>query len=448
MENIMINNGFIVTLNPWNEIIPNGALVIEDNRILDVGKSVDISRRYSADIKIDAAGQAVIPGLINSHTHLCETLMKGLGDDRTLWDWSREIYGAASLLSEEDLYHGVLNGCIEMIRSGTTCCIDYERYGDAAIRSYKSSGIRGVLARVFMDAIPDIYSEAQRRVLEHSLESNEEILRDLQRLIEQHHNSVRGRIRIMPAPDMTYVSLEDTMKDARELAYKYKTGFTTHLNETKSEVDYCLAKHGVQEIEYAYNLGLLGRDTIAAHCVWASNKEIDIMVETGTTCAHNPESNMYLASGIAPIPEMLRKGINVSLATDGPASNNNLDMFEAMRFAALLHKVHKLDPIAIKAMDVLKMATINGAKAINCEDKLGSLEKGKLADVILVNLKRPNTTPTHDVVSSLVYCATGDNVDTVIIDGKILLRTGKFVELDDAAIVEKTQKIAERIGAR
>jgi 5-methylthioadenosine/S-adenosylhomocysteine deaminase len=184
---------------------------------------------------------------------------------------------------------------------------------------------------------------------------------------------------------------------------------------------------------------------ISAHCVWASDKEIEILAKTESTCAHNPESNMYLGSGIAPLPEMMEKGVNVSLATDGPASNNNLDMFEAMRFAALLHKVKKLDPTIVTATDVLRMATINGARAINAEDNLGSLEKGKLADVVLIDLKRLNTTPTYDIISNLVYCATGDNVDTVIVDGKVLLRKGEFTELNSLEIIEKTQKIAERI---
>jgi 5-methylthioadenosine/S-adenosylhomocysteine deaminase len=235
------------------------------------------------------------------------------------------------------------------------------------------------------------------------------------------------------------------MIEAKEIAHKYATGFTTHLNETRKEAKYCIDKHGIQEIEYANKLGLLGQDMISAHCVWASDKEIEILAKTESTCAHNPESNMYLGSGIAPIPEMMEKGVNVSLATDGPASNNNLDMFEAMRFAALLHKVKKLDPTIVTATDVLRMATINGARAINAEDNLGSLEKGKLADVVLIDLKRLNTTPTYDIISNLVYCATGDNVDTVIVDGKVLLRKGEFTELNSLEIIEKTQKIAERI---
>jgi 5-methylthioadenosine/S-adenosylhomocysteine deaminase len=441
----MIRDGFIVTMNPKNEVISKGSLLIEGNRILDVGKSSYISKKYTADIEIDASGKAVIPGLINSHTHLFQTMMKGIVSDEALWEWGNKVYAVLPLLSQEDLYQGVLNGCVEMIRSGTTCCIDNEKHGDPAIKAYKLSGIRGLLAKAFSNTIPDFYPKDKKKKMELSLESKEEILRDLERLIRTYHNSENGRIRVMPAPSMLYICTEDAIKGAKELAHKYKTGFTTHLNETKGEAEYCVKKHGIQEIEYAHKLGLLDRDMVAAHCVWTSEREIEILAKTGSTCSHNPESNMYLGDGIAPIPEMMNKRVNVALGTDGPASNNNLDMFEAMRFAALLHKVHRLDPTVVKALDVLKMATINGARAINSGDKLGSLEKGKLADVVLVNLKRPNTTPIYNVVSNLVYCATGDNVDTVIVDGKLLLKNGKFTDLNEKEVLEKTQKIAERI---
>lgn len=445
MNRIIIQNGHIVTMNSKNEVISGGALFIEENKIVDVGTSNYITTKYSADITIDATDKAVIPGLINSHTHLFQTLMKGLGEDRVLLDWGAAVYGIIPLLSQDDLYHGVLNGCAEMIRSGTTCCVDNERHGEPAINAYRVSGIRGILARDFTDALPDFFSKADRKKAEKNLETRSIIIPDLERLIKTYQNSENGRIRVMPAPSMTSWCTEEIMIEARELAHKYTTGFTTHLNETKKEAEYRKSKHGIQEIEYANKLGLLGQDMIAAHCVWASDKEIELLAKTGSTCAHNPESNMYLGSGIAPIPEMMEKGVNVSLATDGPASNNNLDMFEAMRFAALLHKVNKLDPTVVKAVDVLRMATINGARAINAEDRLGSLETGKLADIVLVDLKRLNTTPTYDIISNLVYCASGDNVDTVIVDGKVLLKHGEFTELNSLEVVEKTQKIAERV---
>jgi 5-methylthioadenosine/S-adenosylhomocysteine deaminase len=331
-----------------------------------------------------------------------------------------------------------------MIKSGTTCCIDFERKGDLAVKAYEASGMRAVLARVFSDRAPDFYTEKQKEA-DLSIEKTGEIRKDIERLIETYHNKCNGRIRVMPAPNLIYKCTEEILEESRDLANKYETGLTVHLNETKAEVQYSVTKHGVQEIEYAHSLGLLGSDTIVAHGVWATEKEMDILAKTKSTCAHCPESNMYLASGIAPIPEMMERGINVSLATDGPASNNNLDMFEAMRFAALLHKVSHLNPAAISSIDSLKMATINGARALNITKRIGSLEKGKAADVVLVDMKRVNTTPVYNPVSNLVYCSTGDNVDTVIINGKILLRDRKFTCLDENEILERVQKIADRV---
>jgi 5-methylthioadenosine/S-adenosylhomocysteine deaminase len=439
---ILIEHGTLVTVNNNREIIKDGALAIKNGRIVAIGKTKKIARSVKAKKIINAQGKVVIPGLIDTHNHLFQTILKGIGDDRKLINWIRDgLQPAIPFMTPDDIYSAALLGCVEMIKSGTTACVDFmgfpnPRFSEQIVRAYKETGIRGTIARTFLDTGEDF------GLVKDQIQSNEEALREVKRLFNEYHGSENGRIRVMTGITTTWLCTEEAMNKARDFASKYKTGLTIHIGETIDEREISLKNHGVTEIEYIDKLGILGPDVIAVHCVWVTDKELEILKRTGTNVSHNPESNMYLASGISPVPKMLSAGVNVALACDGAASNNNLDMIEAMRFAALLHKVGNLDPTVITANQVFEMATINGARALGLGDELGSLEIGKKADIAILDLKKPNTTPVHNVISSIVYCANGDNVDTTIVDGQVVMENGIIRTVNEAKVVEKGQDAA------
>ena len=439
---ILIEHGTVVTVNNKREIIKDGALAIEGGKITAVGKT-DVVKKYGkADKVIDARGKAVIPGLIDTHNHLFQTLLKGVGDDRKLINWILDsIQPAIPVMTAEDVYAAALLGCVEMIKSGTTSCVDFmgfpnPKFSEQVIRAFRETGIRGTLGRTVLDTGEEF------GLIKEQIQPSEEALRECKRLMTKYHGSEGGRIRVMTGITTSWLCTEEAMMKVREFANKYGTGLTIHVGETRDEREISLKRHGVPEIEYIDRLGILGPDVLAVHCVWVTDKELAILKRTGTNVSHNPESNMYLASGISPVPKMLTAGINVALACDGAASNNNLDMFEAMRCAALLHKVGTLDPTAITANQVFEMATINGAKALGRSKELGALEVDKKADVVLVDLRRPNTTPVHNAVSSIVYCANGDNVDTVIVNGQVVMEDRTFTSIDEEKTLELGQSTA------
>jgi 5-methylthioadenosine/S-adenosylhomocysteine deaminase len=439
---ILIEHGTLVTVNNNREIIEDGALAIEGGKIVAIGKTEKIARLGKAKKVINAHGKVVIPGLIDTHNHLFQTILKGIGDDRKLINWIRDgLQPAIPFMTPDDIYCAALLGCVEMIKSGTTSCVDFmgfpnPRFSEQVVEAFRETGIRGTLARTFLDTGEDF------GLVKDQIQSNKEALREVKRLFDEYHGSENGRIRVMTGITTTWLCTEEAMNKARDFASKYKTGLTIHVGETRDEREISLKHHGVTEIEYIDKLGILGPDVLAVHCVWVTDKELMILKRTGTNVSHNPESNMYLASGISPVPKMLSAGVNVALACDGAASNNNLDMIEAMRFAALLHKVGNLDPTVITANQVFEMATINGARAIGLGDELGSLEIDKKADIAILDLKKPNTTPVHNVISSIVYCANGENVDTTIVDGKVVMENGIIRTVSEAKAVEMGQNAA------
>ena len=438
---IIIDGGTIVTLNKKRAIIQNGALAIENGRIIAVGKSDEIKKLGKPKELINAQGMAIIPGLINLHSHVFQTLLKGIGDDMKLLDWIRNLQPMVRSFSAEDMYVATLLASIEMIKSGTTSCLDFMSlnqpgFVDQEIRGFREMGLRATVGRTVLDTGEEL------GLAKESIQPWPLAIKDCERLVTQYNGVEAGKIKIMIGITTTWLCTEEAMRATREFATKHKIGLTLHVGETMDERDISLKNHGVPEIEYANSLGILGPDVIAAHCVWVTEKEMEILKTSGVSVAHNPESNMYLGSGIAPIHQMLSKGINVGLACDGAASNNNQDMFEAMRFAALLQKVNALDPTVIKATNLLEMATLNGAKALGLEHEIGSLEVGKKADVVLVDLRRPNTTPVYSAVSNLVYCANGDNVDTVIIDGELIMENKILKKTEEDKILRLGQETA------
>ncbi|MEE8167675.1 MAG: amidohydrolase family protein [Candidatus Hydrothermarchaeales archaeon] len=417
---VLIRNGTIVTMDEGRRILKKCSIGIEEGRITEIAEEI----KGEADFVIDASRKLVLPGLINAHTHLPMTLFRGIADDLPLNKWLKdEIWPIESLLEGKHVYAGSLLGCLALIKSGTTCFNDMYFFIDEIARSVKEAGIRGVLSWAMIDLGDE--EKAKRFIAE-----GEE-------LIKKYQNKKEGnRVRIFLGPHAPYTCSQELLVKSKELAEKYHTGLHIHVSETSDEVENSVKDKGLRPFEYLDKIGFLGSNVVAAHATWASKKEIGIMKKRDVKVAHNPICNMKLGSGVASVPEYLDAGITVALGTDGPASNNNLDIFEDMKICALLHKLNKGDASVVPAQRVLEFATINGAKALGLEKEIGSLEVGKRADVILVDLDKPNLTPLTNPVSHLVYAASGSDVDTVIVDGKILMENRQMRTLDEAEVLK------------
>ncbi|TKJ24878.1 MAG: N-ethylammeline chlorohydrolase [Hadesarchaea archaeon B3_Hades] len=431
MADILIKDGYIITMDAQRRILERGSVAIEGDKITAVGK--DVQER--ADTVIDVRGKAVLPGLINAHTHLSMTLLRGVADDMPLMEWlETKIWPIEKNLTAQDSYLGALLGCLEMIKSGTTCFADQYFFMQDVARAVEEAGLRAMLSYGIIEM-----DDPKRRESE---------LRAGEKLVKTCQGAAGGRIQTMFGPHAAYTCSPECLIQVKELAKKYKVGIHTHISETQDEVDKITKKYGKRPVEHLDSIGFLGPEVLVAHCIWLTEKEIAVIRKQGVKPVHNPVSNMKTASGVAPVPEMLAAGIPVALGTDGAASNNSLDMFSEMKFAALLSKAHKLDPTALPAQVVLEMATINGAIALGLQDKIGSLEVGKKADIVMVDMKKPHLAPLHNVISHLVYSAVGGDVDTVVVDGKVLMRERRVLTLDEVKVLEETQKAADDLLAR
>lgn len=431
MADILIRGGHVVTMDPQRKIFEGGSVAIEGNKIVSVGKEF----KEKADVVIDARGKVVLPGLINAHTHLSMTLLRGVADDMPLMEWlETKIWPVEKNLKPEDCYTGALLGCLEMIKSGTTCFADQYFHMDRVAQAVEESGIQGVLSYGIIEL-----DDPKRRESE---------LRAGEKLVKEWHGKAGGRVLTMFGPHGPHTCSSECLMKVKELAKKHRVGIHIHLSETKDEIKQVTEKYGKRPVEHLNSMGFLGPEVLAAHCIWLTDQEIKVLHERGVKPVHNPVSNMKLGSGVAPVPEMLAAGIPVALGTDGAASNNTLDMFNEMKFAALLNKAHKLDPRAIPAISALEMATVNGATALGLGKELGSIEVGKRADLVLVSLKKPHLTPLHNVISHLVYSAVGGDVDTTIVDGKILMQGRRVLTLDEDKVLEDAQKSADDLLAR
>jgi len=434
MEKILIKNGIILTMDRWQRIIEDGAVAIENSKIVAVGKTQDVEKILMDPIVIDAKHKAVMPGLINLHYHshiLIRGLINNEAPNATLDELLYKFfYPLAIKMSPEEIYAEACLAYMESIKTGTTCVNDiYWRIVQLADAA-KDTGIRAVISSEALDLAPS------------------ETIEDNERGFLARHNAADGRIKIWFGVEWLPVCSTEMVLKARELADKYKTGIHIHLNESLWEVEQCKKKFGKRPTEQAYEDGVLGKDCVAAHCVWLSDKEIRLMAQTGTSISHNPISNMWFANGFARAPEMLAAGINVGLGTDNPT--NNADMFEVMKMASLVHKGAKLDISQMPPDQVLKMATNNGAKALGMGSEIGSIEAGKKADLILVSLRSTRFEPVllgklSNLVSNLVYAAHGDNVDTVLVDGKIVMQDHKMLSMDEEKVIENATKALQSV---
>ncbi len=429
MADIIIKNAYVLTMDPDLGGIKSGTVVIEDGRITEIGKETN----ESAETVIDAKHSVVMPGLVNTHTHAAMTLFRGYADDLQLAEWLQgHIWPAEAKLTAEDTYKGSLLACLEMIKSGTTSFADMYFYMDETAKAVELSGLRASLSH----GLIELWNK----------EKGETDLKEGRRFVRAWQGAADGRIKTMYGPHAPNTCSEEFLAKVREEASKDGAGIHIHILETEAELNAMKEKYGKCSVHLLEDIGFLGPDVLAAHCVWVSDGDIEILRKRGVNVSHNVISNMKLASGIAPVHKMLEKGVNVSLGTDGCASNNNLDLFEEMKTAALLHKVNTFNPTALPAKQVLEMATVNGAKALDPET--GMLKVGKKADLILLDIKKPHLTPCFDVRSHLVYSAKGSDVRTTIVNGKILMDNYRVLVLDEQKVVEEAQKASEELVAR
>lgn len=389
-----------------------------------------MERRYKKQIKkiIEAKNKVVMPGLINAHTHLAMTLLRGYADDLPLeqW-WLKKIYPIESKFTKEDVYWGSLLGGLEMIKSGTTCFVDFYYFQDQVAKAAKKLGLRANLGIGVLD------------LKTFAFKNSAEILKEAIKIIKKWQKD--ELVQISLAPHMLQTTSLETYKTCKKMTNKYGLLLQTHLAETEQEVRYSLEKYGESPAELLIKNKILDKNSLVAHCCHLTDKEIKSLAKNKVEIAHCPISNMKLTSGIMPLPKLLKAGAVVSLGTDSPCSNNSLDMFGEMKVAALLHKFSSGDPTAADVQTVLDMATINGAKALGMENKVGSLEIGKKADLIIIDFNQPHLQPIHSIVSHLVYAAKGSDVETVIVNGKIVMENRKVLTCDEKEILAEIKRI-------
>jgi 5-methylthioadenosine/S-adenosylhomocysteine deaminase len=430
---LIIAGGTIVTMDATRRIIDNGAIAVTDGRIVAVGPRAEIEKSYQPRETIDAKDRVIIPGLINGHTHIPMTLFRGLADDLDLQDWlTKYIFPAeAKNVSEEFVRVGTRLGLAEMIRGGTTTYCDMYYFEDAIAEETAKAGVRGVLGETVID-----FPVADNK-------TNAEAMAYVEKFVKRW----QGNNLIVPAiaPHAPYTVSEEHLRAAKAFSDRTGAPIVTHISETKREVDDSLkAKHD-RPIDYLDSIGFLNNRVIAAHVVWPSDGEIELLKKLGVGVVHNPQSNMKLAAGVAPVPKMLVAGVKLGLGTDGAASNNDLNMWEEMDTAAKLHKVFSGDPKVISAQEAFEMATIHGAAAVHLEKEIGSLEVGKRADVVLVEQNSLNQTPLYNLYSDLVYATKASDVVSVIINGRLVMRDRNLLTLDEAAIKDSARTYRDRV---
>lgn len=451
MVNIALTHATVVTMNPRREIIRDGAVAIDENKIVDVGKTSEIKSRHSIDIELDCNRKMVLPGLIDCHDHLAQALIRGCADDMALIPWlTSRVWPLQGAYTKEDGELSAQLCCLEMIKSGTTTFVEchlHTRYGfDGIAKTVESIGIRGVLSKSVMD-VPG-YADRPNALPKSMIETGEASMREALTMIKKWHGKANDRIHVWFGPRTPGACTVDFYREIAEQARKHDTGITIHLAEVKEDVEYMRKEFGMTPIQFMDHCGLVGKHVIYAHGVWLPKEDFAKLHETGGTVCHCPSSNLKLASGIAPIPSMLKAGVNVTLGCDGGPSNNSYDLIREMKLAAVIHKGYLHDPEVLPAETALEMATSNGARAMLWGENIGSLEPGKLADITVINQRKPHLVPVRNPISNLVYAACGSDVDTVIIDGKIIMQGREVKTIDERDVIERAQEIGLEVDKR
>ncbi|HET6668899.1 MAG TPA: amidohydrolase [Pyrinomonadaceae bacterium] len=430
---LLVLGGTVVTMNQSREIILDGGVAVKAGKIVAIGSRADISSSYVGRQTINAAGRIVIPGLINGHTHVPMVLFRGLADDLDLQEWlTKYIFPAeAKNVTEEFVRVGTRLGLAEMVRGGTTTYCDMYYFEDAIAEETAKAGVRAVLGETVID-----FPVADNK-------TNAEAMAYVEKFVKrwQGHELIVAAI----APHAPYTVSEEHLRAARAFSDRTGAPIVTHISETKREVDDSVKAHGASPIAYLDRIGFLGERVIAAHVVWPQGTDSQILKKHGVGVIHNPQSNMKLAAGVAPVPQMMKDGLLVGLGTDGAASNNDLSMWEEMDSAAKLHKVISNDPKVMSAQEAFELATIRGAAALHLEKEIGSLEVGKRADLVLVESDSLNQIPSYNVYSDLVYATKASAVQTVIINGRVVMRDRRLLTLNERAIKASAQVFRGRI---
>ncbi len=428
---MLIKNGLIMTMDPANRIIKNGFLSVENGKISAIGES---AKAPKDDHVIDASGKLVMPGMVNTHTHLSMTLFRGYVDDLAFWEaWPKKIWPREKLLTPKDVYYGSLLGCIELIESGTTTFNDMYFFPEETAKAVEETGLRSVLSTPAFDFYRAEDTEKQTADTENAIKSITALKNE----------------RIIPAvgPHAIYSCSEKLLNNVKSLSERNGAIIHAHVSETKKEVDDSVEKNKKTPVKYLDSLGLLNKKTIAAHCCWVNDEDVEILSRKNASVSHCPVSNMKLASGrIAPIAKLIKAGVNVTLGTDGAVSNNSLDMLETAKFAAIINKHAENDTTVLPAKTAIAMATVNGAKALNLN--AGSLETGKAADIVIMDIKKPHWTPLHDLQSSVIYSGKSSDFDTVICNGKILMENKNLIGISREMIIEKANGAAQDLVTR
>ena len=436
-ETLLIKGATVITLDGENHVF-QGDVFVENGRIRALGGSLVGSEHKAADV-IEARGQVLLPGFVQTHIHLCQTLFRGAADDLSLIDWlKKRIWPMESAHTAESIYASARLGIAELIRGGTTCALTMEtvHHTDSVFRAVEESGFRATIGKCMMDKGDEVPAGLT--------EQTEASIAESLALLERWHGQADGRIRYCFAPRFAVSCTEDLLRRVARLARDRGVMVHTHASENQDEIVMVERDTGRRNIEYLNDVGLTAPNVVLAHCVHLDSSEMEVLSRTGTHVAHCPSSNLKLGSGLAPVFEMLERGISVSLGADGAPCNNRLDMFTEMRTAALIQKaLHGAE--VLPALAVLRMATIDGARALGLDQEIGTIEVGKRADLTLLNLEALHTTPHPDPVSTIVYAAEASNVETVIIDGRVVMRAARLTTMDEGAVILEANEQSERL---
>jgi 5-methylthioadenosine/S-adenosylhomocysteine deaminase len=435
---IQITNAHILKLDAEMHSIKNGYLLVKDSKIIDLGPMNELQEKHSSKIdvkeEIDASGNLILPGFVNSHGHFAMTLFRGLADDIPLYTWLREyIWPLEAQLTPDDCYVGSQLAAIEMIQSGTTTACDMYFNETRTLDALEEIGFRGVLGYGMLD----LFDEDKRKVE----------IKETKKFIDYVKN--HGKLcSVIISPHAPNTCSDELLIKAKELAEKNKSQLQIHLAETKGEVEEFKKNKKCSPTKHLEKLGFLSQNLVAAHCVWLSEEDAKILSKLNVNVAHNPTSNLKLGSGVFKYELLNSLGINISLGTDGASSNNNLSMIEELRLASYLHKGTTTNPKILPATQALRMATINGAKALGLQNEIGSLEIGKKADIIVINTKTPNVWPPHNPYALIVYAANDVNVTTTIIDGEIVMKDRQILKADSQRVMIKVKDAIKNLIAK
>ena len=449
MESVLISGGTIITMDGQRRIINDGAVLVQNGRIIQVGKTAAVRDR--AEVEIDARGMVVLPGLIDTHVHLAQALLRGCADDTALIDWLQKfVWPLQGNFNATDGKASAELCMLEMIKSGTTTFLEsllHSRYGfDGIAHSLQDSGMRGVLSKTVM-GLPG-YGDEKSIMHPGMIEDAQTCLKEVESHFKNWNGRADGRIRVWYGARSLGGCTRELYQQIADGAKKLGTGVTMHLSEVQEDVRYTNKEFGKTPAEFMDHVGLVGPNVVFAHGVWLTEMEWQILARKGAHVAHCPSSNMKLSSGIAKVREMMQCGVNVGIGCDGGPSNNSYDMIREMKTASLLQKVRTMDPLALSAETVLEMATLNGARALGLQDQIGSIEPGKKADLIVVNMQKPHLTPAFNPVSHVVYAAEGSDVETAIIDGRVVMENRVVKSLNEEKVIHDANERATKLIQR